>query len=204
MSRRAALALVAAILLGLFLLDAGLVTAGRTAAIDHAALLWLRDPLDAAQLRVPRWTLGVAIAITTLGNWYVRLPVAALGALLLALRGRRREAAIVAASVALAALALPLLKDLVARSRPDVAVQLVAASHPSFPSGHAFGATVLYPLLGYVAGRRALIGCGIALAVAIGLSRVFLGVHWLSDVAGGWLLGAAWLFATLALVPARR
>ena len=203
MSRKP-LALAAAVLLGLFLLDAALVLSGRTTAVDNAALLWLRDPLDASHLRVPGWTLSVAVAITTLGTWYVRLPVAAIGALLLARAGRSREALLFAASVALAALALPLLKDIVARTRPDVAYQLITAAHPSFPSGHALGATVAYPLLGQLSGRRALLCAGIALALAIGLSRVFLGVHWLSDVAGGWLLGAAWVLATLALVPVRR
>jgi undecaprenyl-diphosphatase len=183
-----------------FALDAWAALSGASDRIDHLALVWLRDPGDARSLIVPHWTLQLAIAFTDIGGAAIRAPIAVAGALWLYATGRRREALAFTLAVASAALALAPIKLLFARARPDAIWQLVTETKASFPSGHALGAAVTFPLLGLFAGRKALFGVGIALALVIGLSRVFLGVHWLSDVAGGWLLGAAWICATLAVM----
>jgi undecaprenyl-diphosphatase len=197
------LALVAFLLLGLFALDAWAALSGASDRIDHFALVWLRDPGDARSLVVPHWTLQLAIAITTFGGAAIRAPFAVAGAIWLYASGRRREAIAFTLAVASAALALPPIKLLFARVRPDLIWQLVTEKKASFPSGHALGAAITFPLLGVFSGRAALVVAGIAVALAIGLSRVFLGVHWLSDVVGGWLLGAAWLCATLAVMAGK-
>ncbi len=92
-------------------------------------------------------------------------------------------------------------KDLVGRVRPGFD-QLVAAHGPSFPSGHTLNAAAVYMAGAFVLGlarpprpRAALTGAAVALAVAVGASRAMLGVHWLTDVAGGLALGWLWFTA---------
>jgi undecaprenyl-diphosphatase len=98
------------------------------------------------------------------------------------------------------------IKELVGRVRPDFAHGGARLESLSFPSGHSSGSATLatvvlvltWPLLGRT-GRRVCLALGIALAVLVGLTRMWLGVHFLSDVVGGWALGVAW---TLALAVA--
>jgi undecaprenyl-diphosphatase len=93
------------------------------------------------------------------------------------------------------------LKAIFARVRPPAATAIAAAQGYSFPSGHAMGSFIVLGSIGYVALRlplrwRAKSGVLAALATAVvlvGLSRVYLGVHWISDIAGGWSAGAVWL-----------
>ena len=104
----------------------------------------------------------------------------------------------------LGALALdPAIKLLVGRLRPVVPTPVAIAPGNSFPSGHALDSTVFYGVMLLVflpiiprRLRRLIIGLVVALVVMIGVSRVALGVHYPSDVAGGWLLGVAWLGIT--------
>jgi undecaprenyl-diphosphatase len=94
----------------------------------------------------------------------------------------------------------PTLKNLVGRLRPVVEVPLQTASGNSFPSGHALGATIAYGSLLLVVlpripprGRPYLVGFVVLLVAAVAFTRVALGVHYVSDVVGGCLLGAAWI-----------
>ncbi|MEH0581450.1 phosphatase PAP2 family protein [Streptomyces sp. B21-108] len=102
------------------------------------------------------------------------------------------------------------LMELLARARPAPADWATAASGYAFPSGHATTSALAAGLLAWAVLRRtapaqARTVCAVAAcwAVAVGLSRVYLGVHWPSDVLGGWLLAAAWL-SLCAHVAARR
>lgn len=196
------LALAAGLLLILFLLDAGWALGGWSHGFDRFALVWLRDPVDVRNLRVPGWTLHAAIGVTEIGSGAIRAPLAVAGAIWLFVVGRRREALVFTLAVASAAAAMPFVKLAFGRARPDAEWQLVRELKLSFPSGHALGAAVTFPLFGLLAGRW-LVWAGVALALAIGLSRVFLGVHWFSDVLGGWLLGAAWVSAAMAVLARR-
>ena len=98
------------------------------------------------------------------------------------------------------------LKALFARDRP--LEQVVTAHGYSFPSGHAFASTVFYGMMIYlvwrltknVGARAAAAVVGSLMFLAVGLSRVYLNVHYLTDVVGGWLAGGAWLVASLLLV----
>ena len=98
----------------------------------------------------------------------------------------------------------------IARPRPPVVAQLVHASGYSFPSGHTTTATLAYPMLGWLlsllipAWRNTLWTAAAGIAVAVGLSRVYLGVHWPTDVLGGWCLGLCWLLLGVGLVEAIR
>jgi undecaprenyl-diphosphatase len=99
------------------------------------------------------------------------------------------------------------LKVVFDRARP-VEGTAYDAHGASFPSGHAFTALVLYGLLAYLvwqitqhAWARALaVVFALAATIGVGLSRIYLGVHWTTDVLGGWLAGAAWLVFSVAIV----
>jgi undecaprenyl-diphosphatase len=158
---------------------------------------------------VHRWAsppaTAVLLAITTLGSGWVMLPLGALLVCRLATRGRGRQALLLAAGGLGAELLSNLLKFALHRPRPLVFFGLAPAENYSFPSGHAFVATVFYGLLAGIlmapSGRgRAWTVAAVLLALSIGFSRVYLGYHYPSDVLGGWACAAAWLALTHALV----
>ncbi|MET7864091.1 phosphatase PAP2 family protein [Micromonospora taraxaci] len=121
-------------------------------------------------------------------------------------RGARRLALWAATTMVVGGLVGPLLKLLVGRDRPELLDPVARAAGYSFPSGHALNATlaagvlllVLLPYAGRGAARVALWVAAVLLTVLTGLSRVALGVHFTSDVLGGWLLGVAVVAATTA------
>ena len=96
-------------------------------------------------------------------------------------------------------------KDLVGRSRPPLSLAVPPyETSPSFPSGHTLNAVVITGVVVYLVLRRlekrsrtAVLVAGIVFAVAVSLSRVYLGHHWLTDVVAGWLLGLGWLAAVI-------
>jgi membrane-associated phospholipid phosphatase len=123
----------------------------------------------------------------------------------LAVRGARRLAAWALVTIAVAGVLEAAVKSLVGRARPVVPAPVAHAPGASFPSGHALTATVgsavivllLTPFLGR-AGRVAAWTAAVVVSVASGAFRVLLGVHYLSDVTAGWVLGAAIVLATAA------
>jgi membrane protein DedA with SNARE-associated domain/membrane-associated phospholipid phosphatase len=154
------------------------------------------------------WLVHVAKVVTALGSAAVVLPLALLCGGFLAVRGRWAEVGVLAAGLALVVIGAHEIKDAVGRPRPLGG--LVGTSGSSFPSAHAaystfyvwLAVTVVVRLRPGMARGAAVIAAGIALAALIGLSRVYLGVHYLSDVNAGWALGAASfsLCAAVALV----
>jgi undecaprenyl-diphosphatase len=121
-------------------------------------------------------------------------------------RGRRRLAAYLVVTVVGGSLVDTGVKLLVDRPRPVVDHPLDTAFGTSFPSGHAMASTLTYGALVLVflpvlnrRGRRVAIGAAFLIVVAIGCSRLLLGVHFLSDVIGGYLLGGAWLLGATAV-----
>lgn len=179
---------------------AGEVAEGDTRAFDEGLLLALRDPADTAEPIGPAWVEAAFRDITALGGRSVLTAVtlAALGYLLLA--GRRTTAALVAFAVLGGTLLSTLLKAGFARPRPDLVAHLVEVSSQSFPSGHAMMSTVTWLTLGTLLAtaqptrrlKAYVLGTGIAIALLVGVSRVYLGVHWPTDVLAGWCIGTAW------------
>ncbi|WBB48549.1 phosphatase PAP2 family protein [Verrucosispora sp. WMMA2044] len=138
---------------------------------------------------------------TQLGGRPVMHWLVGVAALLLLVRRRVRLAVYLLATTAGALLLDPSVKSLVGRLRPVVEAPVAIASGNSFPSGHALGSTVVYGALLLVflpaVRYRKLFTAAVALlVVAIGVTRVALGVHYLTDVLAGWLLGALWLSVT--------
>lgn len=147
--------------------------------------------------------VGVFQSISSLGGPLTLTVLTILAVILMLIRRRPRLALYLAVAGIGAALLDPSLKMLVGRLRPVVHLPVASAPGNSFPSGHALGSMIVYGALLLVflpaVGRRwrpVLIGLAALIVFAIGFSRVGLGVHYISDVIGGWLLGAAWVAVT--------
>jgi undecaprenyl-diphosphatase len=150
-----------------------------------------------------RAAVAVLTAITGFGGRAVLFWLVTVSAVTMLVRRQYQLTAYLVVT-GLGALALdPAIKLLVGRLRPVVPAPVATAPGNSFPSGHALDATVFYGVMLLVflpiiprRLRRLIIGLVVALVVMIGVSRVALGVHYPSDVIGGWLLGVAWLGIT--------
>jgi len=185
--------LTAAVLAALaFFLLARWVASGHSMAFD----LWVRGMVHSwASPPLTNFMWG----ITMLGSEWVMLPLGTVIVWRLATLKRQRQAILLAAASLGAELVSFLLKLAFHRVRPPVFFGLTLAENYSFPSGHAFVGTVFYGLLaGILAelyGRRRLevIAVAVPTVLVIGLSRVYLGYHYPTDVFGGWACAAGWL-----------
>ncbi len=191
-----------------FLSVMGEVREGETGAIDSRILLAFRHPGDLATPIGPRWLQETARDVTALGGFTVLSLVVGLAAILLWLHRRRAQAIGLVSAVIAGEAVAQIIKGLIGRARPDLVPHLDQVYSSSFPSGHsALSPIVYFTLAGIVsAGERGwalkllLIGGSVLLVAAIGVSRVYLGVHWPTDVLAGWALGTAVaLVATLVL-----
>jgi undecaprenyl-diphosphatase len=147
--------------------------------------------------------VGIVKAVTWLGSSGVLWTLVGMAAVVLAIRRRWRLALYLLVTGAGELTLDPVLKALVGRLRPVVAHPIAYGNGDSFPSGHALGSIVCYGALFLVflpatrgLWRRVFIAVIITLIAAIGISRLLLGVHYLSDVLGAWALGIAWLGIT--------
>lgn len=158
-----------------------------TGTFDGAIQSWVLDH----QLRQ---VVPVVLAITHAGSVPVMVGVALLGSLWLWRRRNRRVAAGALLAPAVATALFIVIKQIFARPRPALAAHLALSTY-AFPSGHATASTAVSCTLAYIYWREGFISrrSGIALATIppflIGLSRVYLDVHWMTDVLGGWSLG---------------
>lgn len=152
---------------------------------------------DVARELMSGWLTDIADVVTGLGSLAVVLPLATVAAIALAARRRWVELAVLAVSLAITVVGVHEIKDAVERPRPPNGPG--DADGPAFPSGHA-AYSVIYAWLAITVVARlrpgltngtALIVAGIALTAAVGLTRVYLGVHYLSDVVSGWGLGVS-------------
>ena len=163
-----------------------------------------RDGLHAVALQ-HRWFVVAMETLSTVGRWWVYLPVFAVVAGWLLWRRQIRLAVFVAVTVGISPAINDLVKAVVHRTRPVLADPVAHENGASFPSGHAQAAVVGYAVLLLVflpilhgALRRVAIGVAVVMVLGIGLSRVALGVHYVSDVLAGYVLGAAWVIAMIA------
>lgn len=140
-------------------------------------------------------------AATSIGGAAGLGVIVAVVAAILLVRKERASALFVVVTAGTGALLNLGLKMIFARTRPDLASALAAARWYSFPSGHAMSSFITLGALAYIALRQkwpwvaksAGLAIALTIVVLVGLSRVYLGVHWASDIAGGWSAGAVWL-----------
>jgi len=184
-----------------FLALASEVMEGDTTTLDTTILRALRKADDPSRLIGPAWLQGVVLDLTALGGptvlWLVVLSV--VGFLLL--QARYHTAVVVMATAASGDVLNFVLKNLFLRPRPDVVPHLRDVSGTtSFPSGHAMESAIIYLTLGAIlmqlAERRLtkIYCCAAAMGLTflVGLSRVYLGVHYPTDVLAGWIVGLFW------------
>ncbi len=151
----------------------------------------------------PRLAAAARI-VTELGGAAVLLPATALGALWLLVRREWRSALALVAITVSGRILVDLEKNWAGRLRPADEQHLVAAQSFAFPSGHATNATLVWLCLALLLpsaprARAFAVWAAVWLALAVGLSRVMLGVHWPSDVIAGWALGLFWALLLLRL-----
>jgi membrane protein DedA with SNARE-associated domain/membrane-associated phospholipid phosphatase len=194
--------LLAALAVGLFVLIAFWSVIGG----DPGPTPGDRTAHDVSQDIQVGWLTDVAKAVTTLGSGWVTFPLATLAALVLAIRRKWMEFWALAIGMTLTATLVPEIKDLTDRPRPPD--PLISAGNSAFPSGHAAQAT-LYTWLAVtfalrvvpgITRRSLVIAAGIGITVLVGLTRVYLRVHWLSDVSAGWALGVSCFSGVAAVV----
>ena len=157
----------------------------------------------------PPWLEEAVRDITGLGSMIVLVLVTAAAIFYLLLIGKGREALLVLIAVGGGQILSSLLKLGIDRPRPDLVPHLVEVQTLSFPSGHAMMAAVTYLTLGSILAEIApgratkiyVLGVAVLITLMVGVSRIYLGVHWPSDVLAGWCAGFAW--AMLCWLAAR-
>lgn len=176
------------------------VMEGDSRAADRALLLALRTADDVSDPLGPGWLEESARDLTALGG------IAVLGLLTLAavgytwIDGKPHAAVFVTVAVGGGILLSSLLKEVFERPRPDLVPHGAVVYTASFPSGHSMLSAVTYLTLGALLARlhekrrvkAYLFAVALLLTLVIGFTRVYLGVHWPTDVLAGWTAGAAW------------
>ena len=205
--------LVAALGAMAFLAIADEVAEGETHALDLAVLRALRVEGRPEALVGPEWLHVAAVDVTALGSVAVLSLIILLAFALLASLRRWGEAVLLLGG-ALGGVGISQgLKAVFGRERPDLAYRVVEAVNASFPSGHAMLSAVVFLTLGVLTARFSdrrrvkvlAISAAVLLSLLVGASRVYLGVHWASDVLAGWSGGAAWaMICWLAAYLVRR
>lgn len=176
------------------------VSEGETLAIDRAILDALRAPGDISTPIGPPWLTKVFVDVTALGSVTILTVVTLITAGYLVVVRKFRTSGFVLLAAGSGALASTALKAVFLRDRPELAARIVDVSSTSFPSGHAMNSAIVYLTLGALLARSQtklairlyFMAVAISLTLLVGVSRVFLGVHWTSDVAAGWCVGACW------------
>ncbi len=181
----------------LLFIVAGMI-GGQGFALDFNAILALGDA-RATHVAVT----APAIAVTEVGSAEGLLSILALATLLLCIARRFRDAGSLVAIVIGGRLAIELLKLAIYRPRPFFAPYPVDVSSLSFPSGHAGNSMTTFLALALIAAperwRRTAVACAMIGSLAIGATRPLLGVHWPTDVIGGWSFGLFWVVGFAAL-----
>jgi undecaprenyl-diphosphatase len=206
--------LAGALLVAAMLLFAAFrLSAGEPGELDRALMLALRDPADPAAPIGPFWLRKAMVELTNLGSGSELTLIVIVAAGLLIVRRAFRTALLLVAATASGGLMVSLLKARFAHPRPTLVDHLVEVQSASFPSAHAANSAIVFLtvatfLLRIETGaieRIYTIAVAILLTLLVGISRVYLGVHWPSDVAAGWMLGSAWAIlwwvAVAALTP---
>ena len=183
----------------------GEVVDGDTVGFDQQLLLMLRNPADLTDPVGPQWLEVIVRDLTALGG------AVTLGMLTLAVCGyfwlqhRSRMALFVVLAMASGSLFNGLLKEFFERPRPDLVPHATAAAMSSFPSGHAMMSTVAFLTLGALLAHASsklriklyILGWSLLLTILVGISRVYLGVHWPTDIIAGWIAGGVWALLSL-------
>jgi undecaprenyl-diphosphatase len=165
--------------------------------MDTQVLLWTK------RHAAPSLTEAMRVA-TAFGDGLTLTAVCGAASVASWVNGHRRAALFMATAAVGAGLLCNVLKLLFERERPSEVFRLVSASSYSFPSGHSMASASSYGALAIVLGRshrnwrHVVVALAILIVLSVGVSRVYLRVHYVTDVLAGWLLGLSWLVVTKA------
>ena len=156
------------------------------------------------------WLTTVARALSTIGSQKVLIPLVAVVAIVLVVRRALKPALLLVVLWAGALELYTLAKHFVGRPRPPMHLWLTSVTSTAFPSGHATQSLSTYAALALVsaavvsAARRPALAVAAVIAAGVGWSRVYLGVHWATDVLAGWLAAACWVALVARLAHTRQ
>jgi len=192
--------LALAIMMQLFIALADEVSEGDTQRFDEWMVRALRDPEYPSLPRGPQWLRSAGHDITAMGGPAVLTLVTLIAAGYLWLQRQRRAMCLMLLAVGSSVLVSKGLKLYFGRERPESARQLLDVLTYSFPSGHSMLSAVVYLVLATMLARMEsrrlikfyILAVGVLLTVLIGASRVYLGVHYPTDVLAGWTAGLTW------------
>lgn len=184
----------------LFIFITDQVLEGDTRVIDMQILLAMRDPADSNEPLGPPWVEEVGRDFTALGGVGIQMLLLILVIGYLAMIRKPNAILLVISAIAGAWILNTLLKELFDRPRPDLVPHGSFVYQASFPSGHAMSSAAFYLTLGVLLARLHVrryiqiyfMGAALFITMVVGISRVYLGVHWPSDVLAGWALGSVW------------
>lgn len=171
-----------------------------TRHFDEVVLLAMRVPGDTADPIGPPWVKEMARDITALGGFTLLTSVTLIATGVALFSGKRRLAVAGVISVVAGSILVGILKQGYNRPRPDLVEHATLVSNPSFPSGHSTMAALVWLTLGIVIARTQprhrvrvfVVTISVVITLLVGFSRVYLGVHWPTDVLAGWTLGGVW------------
>ncbi len=169
-------------------------------SLDSEILLYFRVPGHPEMPIGPAWLQGAMRDITALGSASVLTLITAAAAIYLFLIKRPATALFVIASIASGQMLSSLLKAGIDRPRPELVTHLAQETSLSFPSGHAMISALVFLTLGALVSRVVhgrttkiyVLSLAVVITLLVGVSRIYLGVHWPSDVLAGWCAGFAW------------
>jgi undecaprenyl-diphosphatase len=190
---------IAIVILSIFFWIAHLVGQQRIAAFDNRITDAIRS---ISSNELTKWMKG----FTAIGSGIYIICIIVIMTAVLAVIGYRRELLFFIGVIGCSSLLNLALKTIFHRARPDIH-RIIDASGFSFPSGHSMAAFTLYGIMIYFLWkhihniwiRTCVIFLGIMIVLMIGISRIYLGVHYPSDVIGGYLISAAWLSSSIGL-----
>jgi undecaprenyl-diphosphatase len=184
----------------IFIFLADEVLEGETRALDTKILVAMRSPMDTSDPIGPIWLEEMGRDFTALGGTGVLTMILLLVSGYLMLIRKFHALILMLMAIGGAWILSLLLKGFFGRPRPDLIPHEAAVYNASFPSGHAMISAAFYLTLGVllsrVHARRRIQGyfltAAMIITLIVGISRIYLGVHWPSDVLAGWTLGSAW------------
>lgn len=171
-----------------------------THALDRKILLAMRNPTNIADPLGPVWLEEAVRDVSALGGVAVLSLITVAVICYLCLQRKGHMALFVFISVVGGIVLSTVLKGIFDRPRPDVVTHLYQAFHSSFPSGHSMMGAVTYLTLGSLLAKSQasrllkvyFVSVAVILTLIVGVTRVYIGVHWPTDVLGGWAAGAVW------------
>ncbi|MHC4877712.1 MAG: phosphatase PAP2 family protein [Planctomycetota bacterium] len=195
-----------------FVLLTGLISSPAMQSFDEAVVRRLRHQESPDRPIGPLWFVELARDFTALGGYGVLVTLTILVTTFLTLERKPHRARFAATTIVAGYLLSMTLKQLVGRPRPDVVAWLSFPHSSSFPSGHSMMSAIVYLTMGLMLSELAshrrvkvfLAVTPLTISAAVGLSRIYMGVHYLTDVVAGWSAGICWALLCWLVVRRRQ